>query len=337
MSTDISAIQSNSFQVSEMQTALSEESQKACTQQQKVGDTLPSIGAETAFSAKKYVAIALVIAGVAAAIFPLCFPAAIGLATVASWYLWSAVIIVANRVADVTYVEKPIHHLYALAMEVNSGIAAAALFPLTLFKSYHAPKGNLNGRPILMVHGYLSFGSTWHYQRQRLIKAGFGPIYTMNLGNGKSIKTYAKQIEAKVSDIQEETGRNDCILIGHSKGGLVSAYYATYLADPAQIKITDVVTIGSPLGGTPLAYLGPGWDAYEMRSGSEFNQELRNKIMAHPQIHFSYIASEADEVVPLSSALLGANCSRQLVLKDMGHLGLVFSSRVADQVCSWLK
>jgi triacylglycerol esterase/lipase EstA (alpha/beta hydrolase family) len=238
--------------------------------------------------------------------------------------------------AEGTRLETPIHHLHAVAMEVNSGIASAMLFPLTLSQSYHTPKGNPNGRPILMVNGYLSFGSTWHYQRQRLVEAGFGPIYTVNVGSGKSIKTYAKQLETKVKEIQEETGRNDLTLIGHSKGGLVSSYFATHYADSIGAKIKDVVTIGSPLAGTPVAYLGPGYDAREMTSGSKFHKELRDKIKKHPEIRFSHIASTADEVVPLSSALLGDDKTRQFVLKDLGHLGLVFSSRVADQVCQFL-
>lgn len=312
-------------------------SQELPVYQGKVVEAFPTIGKEEGFSSKKYFAIALVIGVIAGAIFPVCFPASIVLFAVASWYLWSATIVVANRVADGTYLEKPIHRLHAVAMEVNSGVAAAALFPLTLLKSYHGPQGDFNGQPILMVNGYLSFGSTWHYQRQRLIKAGFGPIYTTNVGSGKSIKTYAEQIQKRVQKIQKETGKNDLILIGHSKGGLVSSYYATYLADPTKINITDVITIGSPLAGTPLAYVGPGYDAYEMRSGSEFHQKLRNKINEHPEIRFSHIASESDEVVPLSSALLGKDCSRELVIKDMGHLGLVFSSRVADQICNWLE
>ncbi len=337
MSTDISTIRLKIFQAPEVHTTPPVESQEAFVQQQRIVEVLPTIGKEEAFSSKKYFAIAFIIAAIAGAIFPVCFPASIVLFAVASWYLWSAVIIVANRVADGTCLEKPIHHLHAVAMEVNSGVAAAALFPLTLLKSHHAPQGNPQGRPILMVNGYLSFGSTWHYQKQRLVKAGFGPIYITNVGIGRSIVTYAKQIQEKVEQIQQETGRKDITLIGHSKGGLVSSYYATCLVDPAKTQVTDVITIGSPLAGTPLAYFGPGYDAYEMRSNSEFHQELRKKIKEHSQIRFSHIASVADEVVPLSSALLGEDRSRQLVLKDMGHLGLIFSSRVADQVCTWLK
>jgi triacylglycerol lipase len=313
------------------------QAQEAPSQKEKAAEIRPTLVKEEGFSSKKYFAIALVIAAIAGAILPVCLPASIALFALASWYLWSAAIIEINRAAEGTRLEKPMHLLHAAAMELNSAVASAALFPLTLFQNYHGPKGNLKGRPILLVNGYLSFGSTWQYQRQRLIEAGLGPVYTMNIGSGRSIITYAKQVQEKVSQIQAETGRNDLVFVGHSKGGLVSSYYATHLADPAKTEITDIITIGSPLAGTPLAYLAPGYDASEMRSGASFHQELRKKIQEHSHIRFSHIASEADEVVPLSSALLGEDRSRQMVLKDIGHLGLVFSSRVADQVCAWLK
>ncbi len=297
----------------------------------------PSIGKEEAFSSKKYLAVAVVVAGVAVAVFFVCCSAGSVLFVVAAWYLWSALIIVVNRVADGTCLEKLIHRLHAVAIEVNSVVVAAGLFPLTFFRSHHAPQGDPQGVPILMVNGYLSFGSTWYYQKQRLVQSGFGPIYTMNIGSGRSIITYAKQIQEKIEQIQKETRRKEINLIGHSKGGLVSSYYATYLNDPLKTEVKNVITIGSPFAGTPLAYFGPGYDAKEMRSDSDFHGALRNKIKAHPEIRFSNIASVADGVVPLASALLGEDPSRQLVLKDMGHLGLVFSSRVADQICSWLK
>jgi predicted alpha/beta hydrolase family esterase len=306
-------------------------------QNNKKIEVLPTLGKERAFSAKKYFAIALVVALVAGAVFSACMPASIVLFAIAGWYLWSATIVVANRVAEGTKLATPIHRLHSIAMEVNAGVASAFLFPITLLPWYHGPQGKLTGRPILLVNGYLSFGATWHYQRERLVEAGFGPIYTMNVGSGKSIKTYAKYVQAQVEKIQKDTDRNDLILIGHSKGGLVTSYYATHLADPSKTKISDVITIGSPLSGTPLAYLGLGYDASEMRSRAPLHKTLREEIKKHPEIRFSHIASESDEVVPLSSALLGEDKSRQLILKDMGHLGLVFSSRVADQVCTWLK
>jgi triacylglycerol lipase len=296
-----------------------------------------AVNKEMAFSAKRYFAIALVIATLAMGLFSISPLASIALFTASFWYLWSATIIKLNHWMNGSFFEKPIRHLHAIAMEVNSSVAAGIVFPLTLLKSHHAPQGNKEGRPILMVNGYLSYGSTWYYQKAKLIQAGFGPIYTMNVGSGRSIVTYAEQIKEMVEQIQKETGRKDITLIGHSKGGLVSSYYATHLADPEKTEVTEVITIASPLAGTPMAYFGPGKDAFEMRTHSPFHQDLRNKIKDFAHIRFFHIASETDVVVPLTSAILGNDPSRQLVLKDMGHLSLVFSSRVADQIFFWLK
>ncbi len=297
----------------------------------------PSEERGLASSPIRYFLIATAISAIAGAILPFCLPAALVLMVISAWFLWSATIIVANKTAVGTKMEGVIRHLHSVANEVNAGIASACLFPMTLLKSYHDPKGNREGRPILLVNGYLSFGSTWHYQRQRLIEEGFGPIYTMNIGSGKSIKTYAEHVRDRVKEIQKETGRYDLILVGHSKGGLVSSYFTNYLAREIQSEVTDVVTIGSPLAGTNLAYFGPGHDAAEMRTDSPFHKELRRRIDRNIATRFFHIASSTDEVVPSSSALIGTDPSRQLLLKDTGHLGLVYSSRVANQISQWLK
>ncbi len=285
----------------------------------------------------KYLVAALVIGALAASVFAACLPLAIVLMMVSGWYLWTGAIIFANRAADGSKFEKPIHLLHATAMELNAGSVAGCLFPFTLFDRYHRPHGNPDGRPILMVNGYLSFGSTWHYQRKKLAEAGLGPIYTMNIGTGKSIKTYAHYVQEKIKEIQEETGRRDIVLIGHSKGGLVSSYFSNYLAEETESEVTDIVTIGSPLAGTHAANFGVGQDAGEMRSDSIFHKELRERMDSNLSTRYFHVGSETDEVVPQSSALIGNDPARQLSLKDTGHLGLLFSSRVADQICTWLK
>jgi len=299
-------------------------------------EALP-LGKEEGFSSRKYALVAVSITAVAGVVFSLCMPVALGLSALGAWYFWSAAIITINRASRGSRIERLVHRLHAAAMEVNAGVAAAMLFPWTLRESFHSARGNLQGKPILMVNGYFSFGSTWHDARERLVAAGLGPIYTINIGSGYSIKEYAKQLQEKVSQIQQETGRKDLALIGHSKGGLVSAYYAMYLAEEQKAQVTDVITIASPLAGTSLAHFGPGDDAYEMRPGSSFHQDLRDKIATCAKTRFFHIASQADEIVPVSSALLGKYQERQFVLDDMGHLGLVFSSRVAAQLSHWLK
>ena len=290
-----------------------------------------------ASSPHKYIAAAMIVAALAAGIFTLYLPVAIALISISTWLLWSGIIILANRAAHGKSFEKPIHKLHAIAMEFNSGVVAAGLFPFTHFPIYHRPKGTLAGRPILLVNGYLSFGSTWQYIRSELAKKGLGPIYTMNIGSGKSIETYATDVQKKVKEIQKQTGRNDLVLIGHSKGGLVSSFFAVEHARGIGCEVTDIITIGSPLAGTPVAYIGMGRDAQEMRVDSEFHKKLRCQISNLKSTRFFHIASQADDIVPHTSALIGRVASHQLLLKDTGHLSLVFSSRIADQIGHWLK
>jgi poly(3-hydroxyalkanoate) synthetase len=49
------------------------------------------------------------------------------------------------------------------------------------------------------------------------------------------------------------------------------------------------------------------------------------------------IASEGDVVAPISSALLGDNVINHLILKNLGHLGMLFSPLVAEKICHLLE
>lgn len=279
--------------------------------------------------------VALVLAGLVA---KFCAIVAVALVCISIWLLWTTLIIVMNHLANNTCMEKVFHWIHALTMEINAGIVSAWLFPLTLFKCYLNPQGPSEGPVIILINGYLSFASTFHYLRKRFVDAKLGTIYSINIGSFGSIKTYAEKLQKIVQDIGKKLGKNrEFIFVCHSKGGLVGSYYATKLAAQDQIRVTDVITIGSPFAGTPMARCGPGRDAREMEPDHAFNRDLREDMAKHPEICFRHIASLTDEVVPFHSALNGNDPSRHRVIKDVGHLGLVYSEKTADQVCSWIQ
>lgn len=276
-----------------------------------------------------YFLISIVFAG--AAFYIDLFWISMLLSIISGWFLWTALINFLHRSTG------KFNQIYSIANELNAISSVLFLLPLTFFKSYHKARGNLKGRPILMLNGYLGFASELHYHRRNLIKNGFGPIYTMNVRTGRAIESNADDVDKKVEEIRKETGRDDLILIGHSKGGLVCVYYALHQAQEHHERITDVITIGSPLTGAPLARFSPGRDAHEMRPGDPFTQEMRREIFKNSSIRFFHIGSLTDEIVPAASALIGSNPSRQLLLKDTGHFSLLFSSRISDQIAKWLK
>lgn len=196
---------------------------------------------------------------------------------------------------------------------------------------WHTPK-----RPILLVHGFFHNQTGWSYIRRRLTEAGLGPVYSLNLGGPfEKLETFAERVARKAARIEAETGIKELVMIGHSMGGLVSAYYAEHLAPEG--KVTDVIALGSPLQGTKLGAMGHGVNSIQMTTGSNFTRALAARIAASQSTRYYQIASELDNMIlPARAAFVGENGERQRMLDDHGHVMLIFSRRVADQIAAWL-
>lgn len=252
-----------------------------------------------------------------------------GVLSLSIFFGWVAVIRLLNRFAPNLPFSREIHWAHAMTFEL---MAFLGVIFLRLLPTKKRCSGN--SRPVLLVHGYVNHPNVWWLQRRWLNSLGLGPIYTISLGHPfKSIRTYAEKVKAKAEEIAKETGREDLILIGHSMGGLVSAWYATKLAK--EKTVTDLITIASPLEGTPMARIGIGPNAKEMNPNSEFIQELRKAIQENQTIRFYHIATRRDQlVIPGTSALIiGHN---HFVFDDLGHASLLYSKRTAKQIAEWV-
>ncbi len=246
-----------------------------------------------------------------------------------------ALLKIVNSVAAIfpSFLARPIHWIHALVFEIPAFALVVLLRLHHYLNPFDEPAGRKEGPPILLVHGYINTSSVWIYLRHCLARDGFGPIYTIDLRHPfQSIEAHAETIAKKAEEIRKETGRDDLTLIGHSMGGLVSAYYALHLAPPN--SVSGITTLASPLKGTYVAKIALGADGREMERDSEFVLDL-NEEMAKSQIPFYTIAARTDQlVVPYTSCLLDS--ARQCTFDDVGHIGLLFSPRVANQLKSWL-
>lgn len=242
---------------------------------------------------------------------------------------WMGGIQICNWAAPRFAFARLIHWIHAMTFELFAllGVALLRLIPVK-----QTAKGE--GRPILLIHGYLNHSSVWFLFKRRLKQLKGGPIYTINLGHPfRSIRTYAAKIKAKAEEIAGETGRKDLILIGHSMGGLVASYYAALIADPN--TVTDVITIGTPLHGTPVARMGLGPNAREMAPNSTLLQEMREAMKQRKEIRFHHLATKSDQlVIPGISAVIPEN--NHFVFEDLGHASLLYSNRVAGKIAQWL-
>lgn len=195
-------------------------------------------------------------------------------------------------------------------------------------------------RPIILIHGLRNNQGSWWYYKNRLKRAGLGPRYSLRLNTRKKgIPACGKQLEGLVERVLEETKSQQVILIGHSMGGLVAAYYAHVLGGGA--KVSDLITVGSPLQGTRLAHFLPGGLIGEMRPGRPFLKELEKRILSETQIRTYHLASQLDNLIyPLQSALFThshAPAYRRKLLSFQGHLTLLYSPAAINQIIAWIQ
>ncbi len=218
-----------------------------------------------------------------------------------------------------------------------------ALIILGSFFFFFLKKNNYNWknkeykkfRPILLIQGYLHNSYVWMYLGKKLKDKGFGPIYTINFKKPfSSIEQQALDVQKKVKQILEENNTQNLILIAHSMGGLIASYYALNLAQDNHI--TDIISIATPYGGSSFAKIAIGKCAKEMKKKSVFIEELRKKIEKEKIINFYFITSKTDQLVRPQSALIGNNLEKQYILNDVGHISLLFSKKVNDQISKWL-
>jgi pimeloyl-ACP methyl ester carboxylesterase len=115
-------------------------------------------------------------------------------------------------------------------------------------------------RPVLLLHGFFSTRRTLDILERRLRRDGYG-VFTLNLGglrkvyNTRGIDDLADFVRAKIERIYaRHPGMGPLTVVGHSKGGLVAAYYVKKLGGWRRVKA--VVTLGTPFHGTRRAWLG---------------------------------------------------------------------------------
>lgn len=147
---------------------------------------------------------------------------------------------------------------------------------------------------------------------------------------GKSIEDFSNQLSARIS----ENGHRSVYLICHSRGGLVGARYAEYLASDSNVNVKGVFTIGTPFGGSPLAMAPVTWlstSVQQMRPDSEFLQELREKMQINLS-RYHFYAADRDFIVPLENAFLPERSEALTILDGHEHLSIMSSSRLIDNI-----
>ncbi len=186
---------------------------------------------------------------------------------------------------------------------------------------------------MLLVPGFS--GQDWVYWnvfRRRLERDGF-PVFTVTFpGLGlQDLTTSGRQLEERIDEVLEATGRNNLHLVGHSLGGLI-------IRDVLQNRgrserIAACATLGTPHQGTLtsiVALLRPA--CRQMIPGSRFLRELDDKPLDVPFINV--FASRDSLVVPYGNACFPPAENHRI--RFGGHWGLLLRGAAYRPIVSKL-
>jgi len=211
---------------------------------------------------------------------------------------------------------------------------SAAISAVRPFGFLPLPGAKRHGpRPIIVLHGFAMNRANFVPLAFRLSRAGLGPIVGFEYWTLGRTAAAARQLAWFVDQVQSVTGAEQVDIVGHSMGGVVARYYVAMLGGDG--PVANLITIGSPHAGTDVAGLGVGHARRELLAGSKL---LARMAAAPPPKHtrVTTILSHADALVPAAQQgeLAGAE---RIVYDDLGHVALLGSRRVADEIEQRLK
>jgi pimeloyl-ACP methyl ester carboxylesterase len=188
-------------------------------------------------------------------------------------------------------------------------------------------------RPVLLVHGFACSRAVWRPLLARLRAKGVGPVRAVSLEPLLAgMETYAASLLVELEALASQCAGHAVTIVGHSMGALV-ARAALRGARPGLVG--RIISIGAPHHGTTLASRFHWPNARQMRPGSSWLEELNASQEGRFDVPVTTLYSLDDNyVVPASSARLEG--ARTIELEGIGHLGLLASKRVLDDVMSEL-
>jgi triacylglycerol lipase len=223
------------------------------------------------------------------------------------------------------------HPIRAALAEWGVAAALSALRPAGFFR---LPGQHGHGpRPVIVLHGYAMNRANFFPLAYRLARAGLGPIYGFEYWTLGRVAAGARQLGWFVDHVREATGAPAVDLIGHSMGGVVARYYVTLHGGDAHVK--NVVTLGSPHGGTDVSNISIGHPGRELLLGSKLLTRLAHAPPPR-STRFTVIWSRADALVP-GDRQVPLPYAEIIMYDDLGHVALLGSRRVAADVIARLR
>jgi pimeloyl-ACP methyl ester carboxylesterase len=164
------------------------------------------------------------------------------------------------------------------------------------------PRGSSGARPpVLLVHGYGLNRVCFVLLERFLERRGFVVWSVNHHPRHGSVPEMARSLVRRIEALKEATGAAQVDVVGHSMGGVVTAWAAARLEAAADIR--RLVTIGTPWRGTRFALFSWHPESRDMEPGAAVLEDI-----LPPPVPTVSIWSPVDNVIipPDSSAVPGA-------------------------------
>jgi triacylglycerol lipase len=223
-------------------------------------------------------------------------------------------------------------------------------FTADLARTPPVPLGQLKDcqRPVLLLYGFFSTRRTLEVLERRLRRDGYC-VFSLDLGgfkgtfNTRGVDDLADYVRAKVERIYGRfPGLGPLTIVGHSKGGLIGAYYVKKLGGWRRTRA--LVTLGTPHNGTPVAYAGLPFgllarSIWQMTPMSPFVRRLHRGPWP-PGVRFVSVYSRGDQVAPYPSTLIDT-CNlpylRNVEVDAQGHRAFLYRKRIYDVILAEMR
>ncbi|WFS62109.1 alpha/beta fold hydrolase [Pseudodesulfovibrio thermohalotolerans] len=224
----------------------------------------------------------------------------------------------------------------AVARGVVTAMAADVVaLPSTLLLALPERRPSGNGIPVVLVHGLYHNRTAWLVFAHRLRRAGFENVHTYGYNSFTKDFGYALAgLKAKLGRILGDDPESRVMLIGHSLGGLLCRCAA---GDPRfRDRVTALVALGSPHGGSELAWLGGNRMARGLIPGRAISEAVADAPdPGCPKLALYTLAD--DYVIPLDLLRTGRPDWDERVCAPMGHVWMLYSRGVAASVIEFLR
>ncbi len=170
----------------------------------------------------------------------------------------------------------------------------------------------------------------WLWLGRQLTARGLGPVYGMTYFSLRSVPGSAARLQTMVERICAREGVESIDVVAHSLGGIVARYYADH---GGRARLRHLVTLGSPHRGTAHSRLGLGIVPV-IRDLHPQSAYLHAAFAdgAAAGVPLTSIWSRADAIVVPPESASVAGVGTDVVLDDLGHLGMLLSRRVVDAI-----